>query len=289
MRVLGVGRALAQAADPERARALPETTGTQRHCCNGPASQALVPPARSRVRRVTRALALVGLGVAAIGLGAPDGRHTPDDGAEAPPVTPASVWNAPPVAAVASQPAEDRAVTGWIIDGAGHPIGGVAIKIRDAAGTVSATIGESEVDGGFHLALPGIGEETLLLDGPEVFPAELAWLGGDPPPRIMLARRVSLEARVTAGGGPVAGAEVRLSDGSSPVLATEITGDDGVARFADLLPGPYELWAHGGGAASPLHRTVRGGAELDAAIDLPLAPAGSVRGQVIGAGAPPCW
>ncbi|MEO8698945.1 MAG: carboxypeptidase regulatory-like domain-containing protein [Kofleriaceae bacterium] len=75
----------------------------------------------------------------------------------------------------------------------------------------------------------------------------------------------------------VAGAEVNLSDGSGPIKATAIADPAGLARFPDLAPGPYELWARRGTEVSPLART-----ELAEPVTLALAPGGSVRGQLTG-------
>ncbi|MEJ7602595.1 MAG: carboxypeptidase regulatory-like domain-containing protein [Kofleriaceae bacterium] len=172
--------------------------------------------------------------------------------------------------AAGSQPAQP--IAGWIVDGAGLPIAGVRVALRGA--TVTAT---SEPDGAFRIAAPA-GKRVLLLDAPHVFPAELAWREGQPAPRIMLARRARLEARVLANGQPVANAEVRITDGSRPTLAVATSDGNGVVRFADLIPGPYELWARQGTTVSPLVRI----SEIDATrVELALAPAGSIRGKVL--------
>ena len=41
--------------------------------------------------------------------------------------------------------------------------------------------------------LPPTADTDLLLDAPHVFPAELRWRSGEPPPRIMLARRARMQ------------------------------------------------------------------------------------------------
>jgi len=105
----------------------------------------------------------------------------------------------------------------------------------------------------------------------------------DPP-----AVRAGITARVTAGGAPVAGAEVRLSDGSSPTRATAITDADGLARFDGLEPGPYEVWARHELAVSPVARLVRDdGVEPDATTELALVAGGGVHGKVTTRGALP--
>ena len=163
-------------------------------------------------------------------------------------------------------------VAGWIVDGAGHPIADVEVTRGDARAT-------SEGDGAFRLPAD-TASGKLALDGPSVFAADVAWRAGDPPPRIMLARRAHASVRVMADGAPVAGAEVEISDGSRPTLATATTDGDGRARFDDLVAGPYEVWARRDLTASSLARV----ADLDDRdIDLVLAPAGGVTGHLVGA------
>jgi len=180
-------------------------------------------------------------------------------------------------AATASAPAP---IAGWLIDGDGAPLAGVRVIRRDASLAIPVSA-VSDATGAFRMPPSSAPEQVLTLDAPHVFSAELPWKGGDPAPRIMLARRVSLEARVTADGAPVAGAEVQISEGSGPALATVISDREGVARFNDLAPGPYELWARREAKVSPLQR-------VDAVeardVALALEPAGTVRGQVIAEG-----
>ncbi|HEU0034122.1 MAG TPA: carboxypeptidase regulatory-like domain-containing protein [Kofleriaceae bacterium] len=168
-------------------------------------------------------------------------------------------------------------VTGTIVDGAGRPIAGVRVAIRDAAGSMIGV--ESDGNGDFQIAAPIADKHTLLLDGPTVFPAEVPWHAGEPPPRILLARRAHLEARVTAADQPVAGAEVAITDGSKPTLATAITDQNGVAKFDDLMPGPYEIWARRDTQVSALVRVADVGTETSD-VALALAPGSSIRGQL---------
>jgi murein DD-endopeptidase MepM/ murein hydrolase activator NlpD len=199
-------------------------------------------------------------------------------------------------------------VIGWIVDGRGQPISGVRVVLRAtgdggasaetsgdrtaAAAADSAVIAaaDSDAEGAirFPASAPGVFEvidRTLAFDAPHVFAAEVAWRPDRPPPRILLARRAAIAARVVdAQNVAVAGAEVRLSDGSAIVTATATSGADGVARFADLVPGPYELWAGAPGAASALARVTVDGAPVDPPpppIELALAPAGMVTGRVV--------
>ena len=187
---------------------------------------------------------------------------------------------APPVevaAPSAPAPGAPLPIAGWIIDGDGAPIAGVGVTRRDGSGAILASA-ISEATGAFRLPPSSAPKQQLMFDAPDVFPAELAVRAGEPEPRIMLARRVHLEVRVTADGAPVAGALVQISDGSGPALTTVTSDREGIARFRDLMPGPYELWARRETNVSPLIRLADAAGAHDVA--LALAPAGTVRGQV---------
>lgn len=94
------------------------------------------------------------------------------------------------------------------------------------------------------------------------------------------ARTAALEAHVTRDGKPVADIEVALSDGSAPVTATAKTDAHGVARFAALGDGPFELSAIGPSLASPLVRI----ADVPTTpIELALEPANDLHGTLRGA------
>jgi murein DD-endopeptidase MepM/ murein hydrolase activator NlpD len=180
----------------------------------------------------------------------------------------------------APEPSVSLPIAGWIIDGDNAPIAGVRITRQGASGAILA-IAVSDAAGAFRLPPSSAPAQQLMLDAPHVFPAELPWRAGDPVPRIMLSRRVHLEARVTAEGAPVAGAEVQISDGSGPALATATSDGDGIVRFSDLAPGPYELWARRETKVSPLVRIADAADAADARdLALALEPAGTVRGQV---------
>lgn len=193
-------------------------------------------------------------------------------------------------AATAAAAGESLPIAGWIVDGGGAPIAGVRVVRREPstddpmiapliAPSADPAAAVSEADGAFRLPPSSAPRQLLALDGPHVFPAELAWRAGDPAPRILLARRVHLEARVTAGGAPAAGAEVQILDGSGPALATVTADEAGVVRFRDLVPGPYELWARRGGTVSSLLRIADAADARDLALE--LEPAEAVRGRVM--------
>lgn len=91
------------------------------------------------------------------------------------------------------------------------------------------------------------------------------------------APRQALTVRVLAGT-PVADVDVSLSDGSGPSIARVRTDRDGLARFEDLAPGAYELWATHAARASRVARI----AEVPAQpLELTLEPASQVRGKVV--------
>jgi murein DD-endopeptidase MepM/ murein hydrolase activator NlpD len=105
-----------------------------------------------------------------------------------------------------------------------------------------------------------------------------------PPPQITAPARTTLEVRVAVDGRAPDAAEVRISDGSElpPVIAR--TDREGIARFTDLGAGPFELWAVSTQLASPIARI----AELTAEpVELALAPASTVSGELIAESAAP--
>jgi hypothetical protein len=87
-----------------------------------------------------------------------------------------------------------------------------------------------------------------------------------------------LAVRVTANGAAKPSAEVNLSDGSRPTLATAITDHEGIARFEQLAPGAYEVWAREGTLVSNLARIDELATKPEVALE--LAPGVAVRGQV---------
>ncbi|MCX5746241.1 MAG: carboxypeptidase regulatory-like domain-containing protein, partial [Proteobacteria bacterium] len=177
-------------------------------------------------------------------------------------------------------------IAGWLVDAAGAPVEGVRVTRRDPTGTSPDRIVVSGPRGEFRIE-PAGGHPLLMFDAANVFSTQVTWNVDGPPPRILLARRARLETRVVVDGHVVAGAEVRITDGSEPTLATARTDAAGIARFPDLVPGPYEVWAIGaaiGSAlASPIVRISDIGPE---AVELVLEPAGGVHGQVLAAAEP---
>jgi len=236
-------------------------------------------------RRTYRALALVGIVVlgalGAVAMARDPGRPVV---AAAAPVRKLPAFAKPMVAPAPA--VDDRPIAGWVIDGAGQPIAGVQITVRDPSGAAPDEAATSDAAGAFRFG-PVSADRTLVLDAPHVFAAEVRWRHDTPLPRVLLTRRIELDARVTVAGAPVAGAEVTLNDGSGPSVATVLSDEHGIAHFADLQAGPYELWARRGTEVSPLVRTVDDGAAPTGPIALELAAGGAVRGQVLGDAALP--
>lgn len=91
-----------------------------------------------------------------------------------------------------------------------------------------------------------------------------------------------LAIRVTMNGIPKPAAEVSLTDGSRPTLVTAITDHAGIARFSQLAPGAYEVWARDGALVSNLARIdeVATPTAPRPELALALAPGATARGQV---------
>lgn len=89
----------------------------------------------------------------------------------------------------------------------------------------------------------------------------------------------ALAVRVLVDGVARPGAEVSLSDGSRPTLATALTDREGVARFEQLQPGAYEVWARSGGLVSNLARI--GELATQPEVALALVPGSTVKGQLV--------
>ncbi len=87
-----------------------------------------------------------------------------------------------------------------------------------------------------------------------------------------------LAVRVLVDGLPRPNAEVSLSDGSRPTLATAIADREGVARFEQLQPGAYEVWARSESMVSNLARI--GELATQPEIALALVPGSTVHGQL---------
>ncbi len=87
-----------------------------------------------------------------------------------------------------------------------------------------------------------------------------------------------LAVRVLVDGVARPNAEVSLSDGSRPTLATAIADREGVARFEQLQPGAYEVWARSDSLVSNLARI--GELATQPEIALALVPGSTVHGQL---------
>jgi murein DD-endopeptidase MepM/ murein hydrolase activator NlpD len=93
------------------------------------------------------------------------------------------------------------------------------------------------------------------------------------------AHRTGVNVRVTDGGAPAADVEVSLANGSSATRLTTRSDREGVAHFADVTPGPYELWATQERHASRLAR-IDVIEHDEREVVLALEPASVVRGEL---------
>jgi hypothetical protein len=132
--------------------------------------------------------------------------------------------------------------------------------------------------GGHHAPAAEVVPPAFAIAELDVRPAE--------PPHVTVAPAPSITVRVVARGEPVAGAEVSISDGSKPLIARARTDRDGVAHFAELEPGAYELWAAHGERASAIARVMD--VPPDSRIEIALdRPAGTLHGRIVTDGEPP--
>lgn len=118
---------------------------------------------------------------------------------------------------------------------------------------------------------------TIVQQAPVIVEAPTATAA--PRPTNVLAVRVLVE------GVARPGAEVNLSDGSRPTLATAVADREGVARFEQLQPGAYEVWAKSDGLASSLARI--GELAKEPEVSLALSPASTVKGALVADGQAP--
>ncbi len=93
----------------------------------------------------------------------------------------------------------------------------------------------------------------------------------------VVVRAEGIVVRVTQDGVPVADAEVVVSNGNSATRIVTHSNGEGIARFGEVASGPYEIWATQGARSSAL---VRRDTSTDGELELSLAPASIVRGQV---------
>jgi murein DD-endopeptidase MepM/ murein hydrolase activator NlpD len=189
---------------------------------------------------------------------------------------------------VASQPrkapelSKQAAVAGWVIDGAGQPMVGVAIHRVGVDGSAGEQLATTEVDGAYRFKeTPAPGDELILL-GESVFPSTFRHVEEEKGTRVMGTRRMQIAARVLHAGEPVPGVTVSLSDGSGPQARTELSDEEGLVYFAGLVPGVYELSAHGRKLASAPVQASRLVDER-AVVELALQEASAGEGRVLSA------
>jgi hypothetical protein len=138
-------------------------------------------------------------------------------------------------------------VTGRVLDGAGHPLGGVSIV--DSGGSVAAgttTLTDGDV-GAFllgGLAAPGRYTLTFTLDGYTTVAraVDLGSSGVATGVDATLVRSTgAITGRVTSGGRPVLGATVVAGDGASARSTGTTEEPPGAYLLGSLPPGMYTL------------------------------------------------
>jgi protocatechuate 3,4-dioxygenase beta subunit len=196
---------------------------------------------------------------------------------------------APDLPAPRKGPGNER-LAGIVVDGAGAAVGGVHVTAElepgeggKAAASMPAVVAIADARGAF--ALEGLvpGRYRLRVEGPDIVTGELRFV---PVPtdeaRVVVAREVRVEGKVTDGGKPVAKAHVYLvGDAIAGTLEAESSGDGGFA-FTGLPEGSYQVWAVAkDDLASRAQRALRLGAGPFPPIELRVEPAAVVVGQVV--------
>ncbi|MEM1332862.1 MAG: carboxypeptidase-like regulatory domain-containing protein [Actinomycetota bacterium] len=156
------------------------------------------------------------------------------------------------VAATAESPARDvdvqlrrgAAVAARVVDPDGRPISGVTVSVTDgSSGTQSDT---SAPDGTFAVRpleagtytvrfSTGPGPFDVVIDGVAVASGVTVDLGD-----VVVGPRGSISGTLRSGGTPIADVEVAAC-ASATSCVTEETEADGSYRFAELVPGEYEV------------------------------------------------
>ena len=147
---------------------------------------------------------------------------------------------------------------------------------------VGSVIGRSDDAG--HFVLKGMepGRHRLRVEGEGLLTAEVRFV--DVPGqevRILIARRAEVRGSVLDSGKPVAGATVSLLPLGGGVAVSVASGADGGFALGDLPEGRYRVWAAARDRASRAQSVDRLGPGPFAPVQLELAPAAIVTGQVI--------
>ena len=174
-------------------------------------------------------------------------------------------------------------LSGTVIDAAGAPVAGVSVSAQpeDPAAPAEVVVAVTAGDGAFALEGLSAGRYRLRVEGPGVLTAEVRFVEAPASAvRIAISREVAVEGRVLAPDGrPASGVEVRLARTGQPLET--VSDAAGRFRFIGLPEGTYRVWAYRGEQASAALAADRVGAGPFAGIDLVLAPAAILRGQVV--------
>jgi protocatechuate 3,4-dioxygenase beta subunit len=177
----------------------------------------------------------------------------------------------------------DQTLTGTVIDAGGAPVSSVSVSAEpeDRAAPVEVVVAGTGQDGAFTLEGLSAGRFRLRVEGPGVLTAEVRFVEAPASGiRIAVSREVAVEGRVLAPDGrPAAGVEVRLARGAQPLEATSDAA--GRFHFAGLPEGHYRVWAYRREQASAAVAADRVGAGPFSPVDLVLAPAAVLVGQVV--------
>jgi Carboxypeptidase regulatory-like domain len=186
-------------------------------------------------------------------------------------------------------------LTGFVVDGAGLPVGGAIVSAEPeaGAGSGSGSAGASSVtaapptppDGHFILEGLAPGRYRVHVTGAGLLAAEVRFV---PVPsdeaRIVVARQISIEGTVTDGGKPVAGAMVGIR-GDAIGGGLEVVADPhGAFHVPDLPEGRYQVYAWQQALAARAVRVSRLGSGPFAPVELRLEAGAIVVGRVIDRG-----
>ncbi len=182
-------------------------------------------------------------------------------------------------------------LAGVVVDGAGAPVSGVAVTAElesssspstGGAGLPSVVVAVTTTDGRFTLEGMNAGRHHLVLEGNEVFTAELRYV---PVPsdelRLVVARRVNIVGTVVDRGAPQAGATVTIDGDTMSGTRTTTTDDTGHFAFDELPEGSYRAWAWRGDLVARARRVPRLGRGPFAPVELVVEQGAIVVGKVV--------
>jgi hypothetical protein len=190
----------------------------------------------------------------------------------------------PPVLPAPVDGPGDQQLGGLVVDGAGLPVGQLAVTaLPEAADPAAiAVVAITGPDGHFELRGLVPGRYRIALEGDAIFDAEVRFV---PVPadlvRFVVARRVAIAGLVTDGGQPVAGATVAVD--SDALLGERTATTDAAGRFevAGLPEGSYRVWAWAGARVARAVRVPRLGRGPFPDVAVALEAGAAVAGRVV--------